>query len=298
MTIETYYNFIKIIEHGNISSAAEELLIAQPALSTQLKNLEKTLGVKLVDRTSKKLELTPAGEVFYKNAKIICSLDDSMHQEITDYLEGNSGTLRISMTPTNPAPILHDLFDQFIATHPNVRFQFNEGLSNQIAEDVANGISEIGIIRTRIKNAENFYILPHSKEQLVIIVSKTHPLAKYDTISLTQLANEPIATTTMLAPSIRKAFSSFNMDPDFYLLVSQRRTALFWLSNYENCVVILYCLPEELALEAPNCKLITVNDYDFTSQRSIIISRNRRLSPVAKEYLASIHLDINFPDVL
>ena len=53
MTIETYYNFVKIIECGNILAASQELMIAQPALSTQLKNLENNLGVRLVERGAK-----------------------------------------------------------------------------------------------------------------------------------------------------------------------------------------------------------------------------------------------------
>ena len=298
MTIETYYNFLKIVECGTISSAAQELLVAQPALSTQLKNLETSLGVTLVDRNAKKITLTPAGELFYKKAQIICSLDDSIHKDLEDYMEGNVGTLHISMTPTNPASILHSLFDHFVETHPDVKFQFRESLSNQIADDVRNGISEIGIIRSRIKNPEDFHIMPHSKEHLSVIVSNNHPLAQYDSISLKQLVHEPIATTAMIAPTIEKAFQSIGQEPNFYLTVSQRRTALFWLNHYKNCVVILYCLPEELPPDAPDCKLLTVNDYDFTTQRSIIISRNRPLSPLAKEFLSSIHMEPAFPDVL
>lgn len=298
MTIETYYNFIKIIEHGNISSAAQELMIAQPALSLQLKNLEKTLGVTLIERNAKKITLTPAGELFYKNAQIICSINESMHTELKDYLEGKAGTLKLSMTPTNPPQILHELFDNFVKTYPGVKLQFRESLSNQIAEDVQNGISEIGIIRTKIKNPEDFHIMPHSKEQLMVIVSKSHPLAAYDTISLKQILDEPIATTSMIAPSIVKAFQSIGSEPNFYLMTSQRRTAVFWLSRYKNCIAIVYSSPEELEKEAPDCKLLTVSDYDFTSQRSIIISRNRKLSPVARAYLESIHMKVNFPDVL
>lgn len=298
MTIETYYNFIKIIEHGNISSAAQELMIAQPSLSLQLKNLEKALGVTLVERNAKKITLTPAGELFYKSAQTICSINESMHTELSDYSEGKTGTLKLSMTPTNPAPILHDLFDNFITNYPGVKLQFRESLSNQIAEDVHNGISEIGIIRTKIKNPEDFHIMPHSKEELVVIVPKTHPLAAYDEVSLKQIVDEPIATTSMIAPTIIKAFQSIGSEPTFYLKTSQRRTAIFWLSQYKNCIGILYTSPEELADEAPDCKLLTVSDYDLTSYRSIIISRNHKLSPVARAYLESINMKADFPDVL
>lgn len=118
MTIETYYNFVKIIECGNILAASQELMIAQPALSTQLKNLENNLGVRLVERGAKKISLTPAGEIFYKKAQAICALDTSMHEELQNYMHGIEGTLKLSMTPSNPPSLLHFLFDSFVEAIP------------------------------------------------------------------------------------------------------------------------------------------------------------------------------------
>ena len=157
MTIETYYNFVKIIECGNILAASQELMIAQPALSTQLKNLENTLDVRLVERGAKKISLTPAGEIFYKKAQAICALDTSMHEELQNYMHGIEGTLKLSMTPSNPPSLLHFLFDSFVEAHPNVNFEFHEALSPQIADYVRTGISEIGITRSVIKNADDFH---------------------------------------------------------------------------------------------------------------------------------------------
>ena len=104
-------------------------MIAQPALSTQLKNLENNLGVRLVERGAKKISLTPAGEIFYKKAQAICALDTSMHEELQNYMHGIEGTLKLSMTPSNPPSLLHFLFDSFVEAHPNVNFEFHEALS-------------------------------------------------------------------------------------------------------------------------------------------------------------------------
>lgn len=176
MTIETYYNFVKIIECGNILAASQELMIAQPALSTQLKNLENTLDVRLVERGAKKISLTPAGEIFYKKAQAICALDTSMHEELQNYMHGIEGTLKLSMTPSNPPSLLHFLFDSFVEAHPNVNFEFHEALSPQIADYVRTGISEIGITRSVIKNADDFHSIPFRTEEIKVIVSENHPL--------------------------------------------------------------------------------------------------------------------------
>lgn len=294
MTLETYYNFIKIIECGNIISASQELMIAQPALSTQLKNLEKSLGVKLVERGPKKISLTPAGEIFYKKALSICSLDSTMHSEIQNYIKGTSGTLKISMTPSNPTSLLHTLFDHFVESHPDITFQFNECMSNQIADNVRNGISEIGIIRSKVRNMEDFHLIPYSTEEMMVILSTRNPLSQYDSLTLEQIKNEPIATTNVLAPILTRAFQTIDCEPYFYLITSLRRTALFWTANYKNCITILPCTAEEIIAEEPVCKVLRITDYDFTVKRYFIVSKNRSLSPIAQEFLHSLNIPCDF----
>ncbi|MDO4293647.1 MAG: LysR family transcriptional regulator [Eubacteriales bacterium] len=296
MTIETYYNFLKIVECGSILAASQELLIAQPSLSTQLKNLEKSLGATLVERGSKQLCLTPAGEIFYQKAQAICSLDTELRRELQDYLSGTAGTLRISMTPSNPADMLHTLFDRFVREHPQVHFQFQEALSGQVAENVRMGLSEIGIIRSRIRNVDDFHVLPFRSEEIMVLLSTSHPLAKYSSLTLEQIKNERIATTDMIAPMVETAFRTIHAEPRFYLKTAIRRTALFWISSYQNCIALLHCSPDEAGREQDGCRILRISDYDFSVRRSFIILRNRKLSPLGREFLRSVGAPCDFPD--
>ncbi len=296
MTIETYYNFLKIVECGSILSASQELMIAQPALSTQLKNLENHLGVKLMERGTKQVALTPAGEIFYKKAQVICSVNDSMYSEIKNYINGTAGMLKLSMPPTNPDSLLHKLFDKFIESHPNVTFQITEALSNQVADNVLHGISEIGMIRSPVKNLDKFHLLPYMSEEMMVLLSTSNPLSRYDSLTLEQIKNEPIATTDVLAPMIAQAFHRVNAEPNFLIKTSNRRVAVFWISNYKNCICILPCSREDLVPE-PGCKILPISDYDFSVGRTFIILRNRKLSPVAREFLNGLDISCDFPDV-
>ena len=82
MTLESYRNFVTIVECGSILAAANQLLIAQPSLSNQLKNIETYYGAKLLIRNRHKLELTDAGRVFYLHAREICQAEEKLHNEI------------------------------------------------------------------------------------------------------------------------------------------------------------------------------------------------------------------------
>ena len=89
MNLEHYRNFITIVETGTISGAAEKLHIAQPALSNQIKNLEREYGAPLLTRGSRRVELTDAGRIMYSRAKSIAELENSARREIADCAAGD-----------------------------------------------------------------------------------------------------------------------------------------------------------------------------------------------------------------
>ena len=97
MTLDSYKNFVTIVESGSILAAANRLLIAQPSLSNQLKNIEKNYGAQLLIRGSRSLELTDAGRVFYRKAKEICRLEESLRNDITNHKTGFAEMLKISI---------------------------------------------------------------------------------------------------------------------------------------------------------------------------------------------------------
>ena len=84
MNIEYYRNFIAIVEAGSISAAAKRVAVAQPALSNQLKTLQKKFGTPLLNlkRGGHTVELTEAGCILYNKAKYICSTEDNIIKEI------------------------------------------------------------------------------------------------------------------------------------------------------------------------------------------------------------------------
>ena len=242
-------------------------MIAQPALSTQLKNLENNLGVRLVERGAKKISLTPAGEIFYKKAQAICALDTSMHEELQNYMHGIEGTLKLSMTPSNPPSLLHFLFDSFVEAHPNVNLEFHEALSPQIAYYVRTGISEIGITRSVIKNADDFHSIPFRTEEIKVIVSENHPLAKYDSLTLEQIKNEPIATTDVIAPRVTQAFETINCGNLPFMYGLHLKGLLF--SGSLPIRIAFHCCPApkmNWLFEPPHCKILSISDYRLYSE--------------------------------
>ena len=96
MDIKTLRNFVEIVDSGSLTSASKKLFIAQPALSNQLKALEKELNTTLIERNSRHQRLTDSGRLFYERAKSIIILENAMLSEISDARSGELGCLRIA----------------------------------------------------------------------------------------------------------------------------------------------------------------------------------------------------------
>ena len=92
MDMEYYRNFIAIVEAGSLSAASKRVHVAQPALSNQLKLLQKKFGTQLVNirRGVHNIELTNAGCILYNKAKYLCSLEDDTQREISDCVNGSA----------------------------------------------------------------------------------------------------------------------------------------------------------------------------------------------------------------
>lgn len=283
MTLETYRNFLAIVDCGNILAASQKLMVAQPALSTQLKNLEQSLGVKLMNRSPKGVTLTPAGEIFYQKAQIICHTEASAYKEINDYVNGVAGTLKLSLPPSNPESLMERMFTDFVNAHPNVHYEIFEVLSSEVAKHVRDGISEIGMIRSRIRGIDDFHVYPYESEEIMVIVTKNHPLAKHKTVKLEQLLKLPIATTIGHIPVITAAFQTLMTVPDIHLSTSSRTTAIKWAIKH-NLAALVSC--DKYDLEPyENTAVLRIRDYDFLSKRAFITLKGRELSPIARDFL-------------
>lgn len=284
MTLETYRNFLTIVDCGNILAAAQKLMVAQPALSTQLKNLEQSLGVKLINRSPKGVTLTPAGEIFYQKAQIICHAEACAYKEINDYVNGIAGTLKISLPPSNPDSLMDRMFSNFADAHPNVHYEIFEVLSSEVANHVRNGISEIGMIRNHIRNIDDFHVYPYESEEIMVVVPANHPLAKQKTAALEQLLNLPITTTLGCIPAITAAFQTMMTVPDIHLAASSRNTAIKWAVKHNLAALVPY---DKYDLEpCSNTAVLRIQNQGFLSKRAFITLKGRELSPLARDFLS------------
>ncbi len=148
MDLKVLKNFIEIVDSGSLTAASKKLFIAQPALSNQLKSLEKDFNAVLIERNSRHQKLTDAGRLFYEKAKSILRLENALTQEIADTCEGNIGTLKIATIQSGEIDLLQEILPAFVENYPKITYEIHEKESDDILQLLENGTVEIGVVCT------------------------------------------------------------------------------------------------------------------------------------------------------
>lgn len=190
MIVDSLKIFVAVIEQKSFSKAAEKLFVSQPSISIQVRNLENELGIRLVHRSSKYVQLTPAGEILFPRAKKILQLYDEAQQEIERLQNVVTGNLHIGASFTIGEYILPRLTAEFVSQYPNVEIEVS--IAN--TEDIKNtlrGHLDLGLIEAPIDDSDIEYE-PFMEDEMVLVVPNTHPLAKQRHLGSLQELEEQI----------------------------------------------------------------------------------------------------------
>jgi DNA-binding transcriptional LysR family regulator len=184
--------FSAVARHGSIREAAEELHIAQSALSRQILKLEQEFGVQLFQRHARGVELTSAGEIFLNFAASNLRQVDRVRSEL-DALKGlRHGTILIHSIESLVPHLLPRAITGFGRRHPGISFEIAVAGSDQVVAAVREGRADIGLAFNTPPERE-FVTVFKTREPVVALMSAQHPLAPRARVSLADCAAYPIA---------------------------------------------------------------------------------------------------------
>ena len=194
MLNEIYEFFLKVSEMGSISKAADKLYISQPALSHQLKNLEKELDASLFIRSNKGIELTGEGKIVYKYFSMSEKLLQEMKKEIRDK-KNNVKKIRISAVPTMCNYSLPCMIYHLKQHYPNTSVElYSRSDSFKIEEELVSERCDIGFVAEDIKNDLVLTSKKIFEEEILLVASNisiNYPdfitereLSRYDLINM------------------------------------------------------------------------------------------------------------------
>lgn len=227
MSLRAIRYFVAVAEHHSFTRAAELLFVSQPSLSQQIKLLEESLHVQLLDRSGRNIRLTDAGEIYLRYARRILRELETAKLAINDVQDLNRGILRLAMTPITDF-LIRPLLESFNSRYPGVTVSILEMSQNQIEAALAGDNEDnidIGIVFTDTFSSEarSSEIEKHLLfvEKLIFAVGKAHPCAgKRAPMSLHALGHESLALLSSkfaMRRHVDQYFHEHNISPHIAL---------------------------------------------------------------------------------
>lgn len=167
---------VHIAEANSLTRGAEASHISLPAASTRIKNLEESIGTKLLYRTSQGVTLTPPGQAFVHHARSVLGQIEQLRGDLQEYAKGVKGHLRVFANTTALGEYLPPVLRRFLTQHPDVNIDLRERLSNDIIRAVSEGQTDIGIVAGLVRT-ESLETIPYRSDRLVLVLPRSHALA-------------------------------------------------------------------------------------------------------------------------
>ena len=198
MNINQLKYFVAVAEYRSFTKAAIQYYLSQTAITQQVRALEATLGVQLLDRNSRPVSLTPAGSVFFKEAKAILMRMETAISRTRDASTGLVGSIRIGYTKGYERSDLSDRLRIFHENFPAILFTCFRCDTDMLAAGLLNGEYDLIFTWDSTNLCQETQVESRLVEQarLVVALYSSHPFAQYTSLRREDLKNEIILYMT------------------------------------------------------------------------------------------------------
>ena len=167
------------------------MFLSQSAVSAQIRQLEQEYGTRLLDRSGKRVRLTPAGEVLFEYGTRLLALRDESLRAVADQGSSPRGVLAIGANEATCLYVLPRAFEEYRRLYPQVQISIYRNFSRKILERIQDGTIDVGIVTLPVKlpllKVERIF-----RDRLMLATSSTNPLAKLKTVPVSVVAEQPL----------------------------------------------------------------------------------------------------------
>lgn len=189
MNILKYMAFIKTVEYGSFTKAAEVLNYSQSGISRMINDLEKEWKITLLERNRTGVKLTSDGSRLLPYAKSLCEEYQKLQMQVDDLHGVQSGIIRIGTFSSVATHWLPNIIKAFQKDYPRIDYELLLGDYTEIEEWIAEGRVDCGFLR--LPTRPEFETIYLEQDNLLAILQENHPLAKCDKVPLADLCHEP-----------------------------------------------------------------------------------------------------------
>ena len=278
-----------MVKRKSFTRAAEELNVTQPAVTIQVKSLEKSLNLKLIHQVGKRVQLNEAGELLYQYAEKIFDLVNEANEKMRDFKKLMRGTLQIGTTKNYARYIMPPLLSEFQRRFPRIKVILDEGNSEDMARSILEMKNELALI-SQLNLDRKIKSIFFSTVEFVLVTSPEHRFSQRKNISLRELNGEPVILREKGSGSraaILRKFQEYGIWPS----VITEASSLDFIVGYvkQNKGVSFMFQPDiEEELEKGTLKIIPVEEGNIIFFTDFIYHSEKSLSPPSQAFLKMV----------
>jgi LysR family transcriptional regulator, low CO2-responsive transcriptional regulator len=285
MNFDALAGFLEIARIGNFSRAATNLFRSQPALSLQIRLLEREYGERLFDRESRPTTLTRAGKTLRRYAEKLLSLRAEALEAIAEGKKHPRGILRVGANDATCLYVLPDAIARFRQLYPSVQVSIYRNFSHKLVEKIQGGEVEIAIVSLPQK-ATCLDVIPIFCAEMKVIVTPGHPLLKKRAVTPKEVSFFPL-----LLPKIGRTRAMIDEILRPYrksLQISMELASVEVIKKFVGAGIGISLLPETFAqpeVAAGALKLIPLRGRKLCRELGLVYRRGNHLSLPAKVFI-------------
>lgn len=198
MELRTLEYFMAINREGNMLKASKYLHLTQPTLSRQIKDLEKELGITLVDRSGRNTKLTEEGKLFSERAENILELVNKAKREVLENTSDIKGEINIGAAEVSSIKSFLNILHKLQSNYNNITFNLSSGDRDDVYRDLDSGLIDFGVIFGDVDTSKYNSASIKTDIKWGLLLKKNDPLSKLKSISEKQMTTIPLIISRQL----------------------------------------------------------------------------------------------------
>ena len=293
--------FQGVAKFGNMTHAAKELGISQPALSRAIAKLEEEFGVPLFERKTRTLELTDAGKLLQERSREMLNILDDLKEQLRD--DGKTGHLTIGAIPTVAPYFLPGFLREFSQVYLQSKLSISERTTEQLIQACQQGDVDLGILALPI-SVKYLEVQTLMSDELLLVHANGHELADQDPLKLKQLADYPFVlmdeahclSGQIVSMCHRKSFHPVSVERTTQLVTVQE---LVSLGHGISMIPSMACVIDHASdrkyrrLSQPRpVREIAIVTNPYRVESKLLSAIKKRLKSYAKEFEAMLQSEL------
>ena len=282
--------FLKVINTGSLSAAAEKLGLTQPAVTLHIQNLEDYFGVTLLNRKGRALEITGPGKILYDQGTTMLKMYEDCENSILHQINQLKRKILVGAGPIMTDYVIPHIIALFRQARPGIEIIVDSSETNLIVKGVLDHTYDLGFVGYPVKN-NKLRIEEWVKDELLVIVPADHPFTAKKEITATELLSEEFVWRkefTGIRMFFEQALKKAGLGPSGkpYLEVSSTLSVLTSVQAGLGVSLISRWVAEKY-IEMGMIANVPVKDLDLTRNLYMVTHELKRLTPVVEEFITA-----------